>query len=115
MAVQTQIVVPSVEWDDSVVFVFSWNNRQFFAGFAHLQIALANAVGTTTQITSILQQLVQTQVQASSDPQSWLDTVKNAARNGKGITITFEDAVSAVYTTQTAQSFTLQQLFSLAG
>lgn len=115
MAIQNLSVVPTIEWDDSVVFVFSWNNRQFFAGFVHLQIAVANAVGTTTQITNILQQLAQTQLQASSDPQSWLDTAKNAARNGKSITITFDDAQSTVYTTQTNQSFTLQQLFSLAG
>jgi hypothetical protein len=115
MTTQTQSVVPSIEWDDSVVFVFSWNNQQFFAGFVHLQIALASAVGTTTQITNILQQLAQTQLQASSDPQSWLDTVKNAARNSKAITITFEDAISTVYTTQTNQSFTIQQLFSIAG
>ena len=115
MAIQSPSVVPSIEWDDSVVFVFSWNNQQFFAGFVHLQIAVASAVGTTTQITNILQQLAQTQIQASSDPQSWLDTVKNAARNGKAITVVFDDATSTVYTSQTNQSFTLQQLFSLAG
>ncbi|SIO63185.1 hypothetical protein SAMN05443247_09622 [Bradyrhizobium erythrophlei] len=115
MTVQNQSAVPTVEWDDGVVFVFSWNNRQFFAGFVHLQIALANAVGTTTQITAILQQLAQTQLQSSSDPQSWLDTVKNGSRNGNKVAIVFDDALSAVYSTQTGQNFTLQQLFSIAG
>jgi hypothetical protein len=115
MTVQNQSAVPTVEWDDGVVFVFSWNNRQFFAGFVHLQIAVANAVGTTTQITAILQQLAQIQLQSSSDPQSWLDTVKNGFRNGKQVTIIFDDALSTVYTTQTNQTFTLQQVFSIAG
>jgi predicted amidophosphoribosyltransferase len=115
MAVQTQSVVPAVEWDDSIVVVFSWNNRQFFAGFVHLQIATATATGTTTQLNNITQQVVQNQIQASSDPQNWLDTVKNSVRVGKSINITFDDAISVVYTTQTNQSFTLQELFSIAG
>ena len=106
--------VPQIEWDDSVVFVFSWNNQQFYAGFVHLQVAVASAVGTTTQVSAILQQLQQTQVQFSSDPQSWLETVKNAARNSKNITITF-DANFVPYTTQTGQNFDLQQLYSIAG
>jgi hypothetical protein len=111
---QTVLAAPQIEWDDSVVFVFSWNNQQFYAGFVHLQIAVANAVGTTTQVSSILQQLQQTQVQFSSDPQSWLETVKNAARAKTSINITF-DTNFVPYTTQTGQSFNLQQLYSIAG
>jgi hypothetical protein len=114
---QTVSAVPQIEWDDGVVFVFSWNSQQFFAGFVHLQIAVANAVGTTTQVSAILQQLQQTQVQFSSDPQSWLETVKNAARATnptKPINITF-DTNFVPYTTQTGQSFNLQQLYSIAG
>src|SRR5260370_18516735 len=76
---QTVSAVPQIEWDDGVVFVFSWNSQQFFAGFVHLQIAVANAVGTTTQVSAILQQLQQTQVQFSSYPQSWLETLKKPA------------------------------------
>jgi hypothetical protein len=111
---QTVSAVPQIEWDDGVVFVFSWNSQQFFAGFVHLQIAVANAVGTTTQVSAILQQLQQTQVQFSSDPQSWLETVKNAARATKPINITF-DTNFVPYTTQSGQSFNLQQLYSIAG
>jgi hypothetical protein len=111
---QTASAIPQIEWDDSVVFVFSWNNQQFYAGFVHLQIAVANAVGTTTQVSAILQQVQQTQVQFSSDPQSWLETVKNAARNNKNISITF-DTNFLPYTTQTGQNFNLQQLYSIAG
>jgi hypothetical protein len=36
-------------------------------------------------------------------------------RSNNQVAITYEDAVSVVYTTQTNQSFTLQQLFSVAG
>lgn len=117
MAIQNPSIVPTIEWDDSVVFLFSWNNQdqQFFAGFVHLQIAPANAVGMTTQITNILLQPTLAQVQASSDPQSWLDTVKNAARNSKPITVTFDDAISTIYVAQINRSFTLHQLFSIAG
>jgi hypothetical protein len=115
MTVQSPLAVPAIEWDDGVVFVFSWNDRQFFGGFVHLQISAANAVGSATQISSIVQQVVQNQIQAASDPQSWLDTVKNAARNNKQITITFEDSVSIPYTTLTNLNFNLQTLFSVAG
>jgi hypothetical protein len=117
MTIQTQMVVPKIEWDDSVVFVFafSWSNRSFFAGFVHLQIAVANATGTTTQLNSIVQQLAQSQIQASSDPQSWLETVKTAARGGQQITITFDDSISTPYTTQTTTNYDLQLLYSIAG
>jgi hypothetical protein len=115
MTIQTALnTVPAIEWDDTVVFVFSWNNQQFFSGFVHLQISLASAIGIATQIGNITTQ-VQNQAQVAGDPQSWIDTVKNAARNNKGIAITFEDQQSTIYTTQTNTSFTLQTLFSLAG
>jgi hypothetical protein len=51
----------------------------------------------------------------TSDPQSWLDTVTTTARAQKDIAIAYEDSISTIDTTQTNQSFTLQQLFSLAG
>jgi hypothetical protein len=116
MTVQTVNEVPVIEWDDSVVFVFSWSNKQFFGGFVHLQISAASATGIATQIGAI-QTTAQTQVQAASDPQSWLDTVKNAKRATppSPIAITFDDSLSTIYTTLTGVNFTLQQLFSLAG
>jgi hypothetical protein len=114
MSVKNVQVVPAIAWDDGFVFVFSWNNAQFFGGFVHLQISLASAVGIATQLGNITTQ-VQNQVQVAGDPQSWLETIKNAARNGKTITITFDDQQSTVYTTQTNTSFTLQTLFSVAG
>jgi hypothetical protein len=122
MSVQTVSVTPTIEWDDSVVFVFSFNvptgdggSTQFFAGFVHTQLQVATAVGSSVQVTAIVSQTNQQQIQFATDPQSWLDTVKNAFRNAKPISITFEDVVNTPYTTQTAQNFKLQQLFSLAG
>ena len=116
MSTQTLNVVPNIEWDDGVMFVFSWNQGQTLAGFTHIQISLANAVGSQTQVSALVQQISQSQVQFASDPQSWLDTVKTAARSGKAtIAVTFDDSVSANYTTATGRIFILQQLFSVAG
>jgi hypothetical protein len=118
MAFKPVTAVPRIEWDDSVVFVFSFvdGGTRFFAGFVHQQLSQATVVGSQTQVSSILAQIVQTQLQVASDPQSWLDTVKSASRNNTAIEIRYEDAISTVYTTQFANlSFTLQQLFSLMG
>jgi hypothetical protein len=115
VSTQTLNVVPNIEWDDGVMFVFSWNQGQTLAGFTHIQISLANAVGSQTQVSALVQQISQSQVQFASDPQSWLDTVKTAYRGGKAIAVTFDDSVSANYTTATGRIFSLQQLFSIAG
>jgi len=122
MSVQSVPVTPTIEWDDSVVFVFSFtgiqgvnNDVKLFAGFVHVQVQIAVAVGSTTQVTPVLQVAQQQGIQFASDPQSWLDTLKNAVRNAKTVTITYEDSISTNYTTQTNQTFQLQQLFSLAG
>jgi hypothetical protein len=118
MSAQTVSAQPTIEWDDSVVFVFSFldggGNRQF-SGFVHIQLALALAQGSATQVTQAIQVVNQQQIQFTTDAQCWLDTVKNAARAKNAISITFDDTLSQVYTTQTNQSFQLQQLFSLAG
>ena len=109
---------PTIEWDDSVVFVFSFtdgNGNKQFAGFVHMQLALAIAQGSNTQVTQVLQQVNQQQIQFTTDPQSWIETVKNAARNKSQITIVFDDTLNTAYTTQTAANFQLQVLFSLAG
>lgn len=118
MSAQTVSSQPTVEWDDSVVFVFSFadvNAVKRFAGFVHMPIALANAVGSTTQVSQAVQVVTQQQIQFSTDPATWIDTVKNAGRAKTSIAITYDDSLSVTYTTQTNQSFELQQLFSLAG
>jgi hypothetical protein len=118
MAIQPANAVPRIEWDDSVVFVFSFPDRgtRFFGGFVHLQLSQAAVAGSQTQVNSILAQITQAQVQVASDPQSWLETVKNAARTSTAIAIVYDDANSTIYTTQIANtSFTLQLLFNVAG
>lgn len=118
MTTQTVSAQPNIEWDDSVVFVFSFpdsgGNKQF-AGFVHIQVAIASAVGSNTQVTQAVQVVNQQQIQFSTDPQSWIETVKNAARNNGSIVITYDDSINQLYTTQTTQSFQLQQLYSITG
>ena len=114
MSSQTVSAVPTIEWDDGVVFIFSFGDPTLYAGVVHVQVAQATASGTQTQVSAILQTLNQTQIQVASDPQSWLDTVKTAARGGKAINITYDTAF-VHYTTQIATSYDLQLLYSLAG
>jgi hypothetical protein len=71
--------------------------------------------GSQTQVSAALAQVQQQGVQLSFDPQSWVETVKTGARSGGAATVVFEDSISTIYTTQTNQSFQLQQLFSIAG
>jgi hypothetical protein len=109
---------PTIEWDDGAVFVFSFtdqNGNQQFSGFVHMQIQLASAQGSNTQVSQLLTNVNQQMIQFSSDPGCWVDTLKNAARNTKSINIVYDDTVDIPYTTLTNQSFHLRQLFSLAG
>lgn len=118
MSIQTtQPVSLTVEWDDSVVIVFSFQGPagKTVCGFPHLGVATQVLAGSQTQVSAILQIVQQQALQASADPATWVETVKNAARSTNKVTVVFEDSQSAVYTTQTGLSFTLQQLFSLAG
>jgi hypothetical protein len=68
-----------------------------------------------SQLVTNVQQQQQQQIQFSSDPECWIDTLKNAVRNVKSINIVYDDQINIPYTTLTNQSFQLQQLFSLAG
>ena len=106
----------SIEWDDSVVLIFSFTDRgtTYYAGFTHLTFAAQNAVGTQKQINQITQVLSQNAIQVSGDPQSWVETVKNAGR-GNTIKVVYEDSISTPYTTTTAQSYDLQLLHSISG
>ncbi len=116
MSTQTFNGSLSIEWDDSVVIVFSFtfNGTQFFCGFNHQVLAVVVQAGSQTQVTPILQTVQQQGIQISLDPQTWVETAKTAARGGKA-TVVFDDATSVIYTTVTNQSFTLQSLFSLTG
>ncbi len=48
----------------------------------------AIVTGTQTQVNAILAAIQQTQVQAALDPQTWIETVKAAARGGAPNTTT---------------------------
>ena len=105
------------------MFVFSFNvatadggTTQVFCGFPHVILSGAVVTGTQTQVNAILAAIQQTQVQAALDPQTWIETVKAAARGGApNMVVTYEDSISTIYTTQTNKPFQLQQLFSIAG
>jgi hypothetical protein len=137
MTILNVLRVPIIEWDDGVVFIFSWDSRQFFGGFVHLQISLANAIGIAGQIGNITAQAhlqislanaigiagqignitaqAQNQVQAVGNPLSWIDTLKYSARENKPVDIVFDDENSTIYTAQSGQLFTIQTLFSIHG
>jgi hypothetical protein len=93
-----------VEWDDSVVMVFSFNgpSGRVFCGFVHQILALQFVTGNQTQLSAAIQVIQQQGIQASLDPQSWVETVKTGAR-GAQVTVTYDDTNSVIYTTQTWQ------------
>jgi hypothetical protein len=118
MTIQTVTSPLAIAWDDSVVFVFSFNGvaGPLFGGFVHQILALQFTTGSQTQVSTALQIVQQQGVQVSLDPQTWIETIKTAARTpGATATVVYDDALSAVYTTGSNQSFTLQQLFSVSG
>jgi hypothetical protein len=116
MSTQTLQTSVNIEWDDGVVMVFSFDAPagKMFCGFVHQVLALQVQSGSQTQVSAVLQVVQQQAIQISLDPQTWVETIKNAARGGKA-TIVFEDAISANYTTQTNRTFQLQLLFSVHG
>ncbi len=121
MSVATYFGPVSIEWDDSVVLVFSFthNGTKFFAGFGHQVISVQSTTGTQTQVSAILQNIQQTSVQFAMDPATWVETVKTGSRGSaaapNNITVVYEDSTSQPYTTLTNQPFQLQILHSIAG
>ncbi len=116
-AVTASQVGVTIEWDDSVVIVFSFQNSAGatqYCGFPHLVPAWQSQSGTQTQITSTVQSISQAGVQVSADPATWVETVKYGARGNK-ITVVYDDTINVNYTTQTAQPYQLQQLYSIHG
>jgi hypothetical protein len=119
VSVQTVQTSVEIEWDDSVVIIFSFAgaDAKIYCGFPHIVPAWQNQTGTQTQISATVQRIQQTSMQISGDPATWVETVKQGARNGK-ITIVYDDSSSTSYTTYTSAAATpyqLQNLYSLAG
>jgi hypothetical protein len=107
----------TIEWDDSVMIVFSFQNSAgstVYCGFPHIVAAWQNQSGTQTQVSAKVQSVTQSAVQVSGDPATWVETVKYGARGNK-ITIDYDDTISVNYTTQTANPFQLQLLYSIRG
>jgi hypothetical protein len=121
----------TIEWDDGAMFIFSFtdaNGSKQFCGFPHQALGLANLQGTQTQINAITQQIVQSQVQVTTDPATWIETVKTGARGGGGgkQMVTYDDTISTQYTAtllapgtppsvMPGPNFTLQVLYSITG
>ena len=106
----------NIEWDDGVMIVFSFPGASgtLYCGFPHIVPAWQNQSGTQTQVSSTVQSIVQSAVQISGDPATWVETVKYGARGNK-IDVVYDDTINVNYTTQTANPFQLQQLYSIHG
>jgi hypothetical protein len=117
LATSVQIV-----WDDSVVIIFQFTdssgNTQH-CGFLHFGVQAQTQSGSNTQVSQILTVTQQQGLQITNDPGTWVETVKYGARGTSSqpqqITITYDDTINISYTTQTAQPFQLQQLYSING
>lgn len=106
----------TIEWDDSVMIVFSFQGPSgtLYCGFPHVVAAWQNLTGTQTQVSAKVQSLTQAGAQVSADPATWVETVKYGARGNK-ITVVYDDSSSYNYTTSSATPLQLQQLFSIHG
>ncbi len=106
----------TIEWDDGVMIVFSFQGASgtLYCGFPHLVPAWQSQSGTQTQVSQTVQSISQSAVQISGDPATWVETVKYGARGNK-ITVVYDDTINVNYTTQTANPYQLQQLYSIHG
>ena len=117
MSAQTASQVSvTIEWDDSVVIVFSFQGTSgtVYCGLPHVIDAWQSQSGTQTQVSKTVQTVQQSGIQVSADPGTWVETVKYGARGNK-ITIVYDDTTNFNYTTQLANPYQLQQLYSIHG
>lgn len=107
----------TIEWDDSVVIVFSFQGAsgKVYCGFPHIIPAWQSQSGTQTEVSAKVQSISQTAVQISGDPATWVETIKYGSRDGKTISIVYDDTTNVNYTTSTATSYQLQLLYSITG
>lgn len=110
-------VAVTIEWDDGVMLVFSFQGASgstIYCGFPHVVPAWQNLSGTQTEVSAKVQSITQAAVQISGDPATWVETVKYGARGNK-ITIDYDDTTNVNYTTQNANPYQLQLLYSIRG
>jgi hypothetical protein len=122
MSATTLTTSVQIVWDDSVVLVFQFtdaNGTTQTCGFVHFGFQAQTQSGSVTQISAIQQVTQQVGLQISNDPGTWVETVKYGARGtssqAQQITITYDDSTSISYTSQTAQPYQLQLLYSISG
>jgi hypothetical protein len=123
MSAITKTTSVQIVWDDSVVLIFQFTDdsgKTQNCGFVHFGIQAQQQVGSTTQVSAILQITQQQGIQISNDPGTWVETVKYGARGASSqppqqISITYDDTINVPYTTQTGQPFQLQLLYNIAG
>ncbi len=113
-----------IVWDDGAVLVFSFAGAAADGGAAvscgivhfvpHLQVP-----ELSLSPIAAIQNTIQHSGQLYADPQTWIETIKGAARgNIPKIQIDYDDRVTIQYTSyifDNPPSFTLQFLYSLAG
>jgi hypothetical protein len=110
-----------IVWDDGVMLVFSFTAADGVAtincGIVHLAPHIQ--VGRAPPPTSAIQISMQESGQLYGDPQTWIETIKSAARGSiPNIQIDYEDQVGIFYNSwnlNSQSSFALQVLYSLAG
>lgn len=122
MSAVTVTTSVQIVWDDSVVLVFKFSDSSGadqYCGILHFGIQAQSQSGSNTQVSQILQVTAQQGIQISNDPGTWIEVIKYGSRSSGGqtpqITIVYDDTINVPYTTQTAQPYTLQQLYSITG
>jgi hypothetical protein len=113
-----------IVWDDGAVLVFSFagaaadGGATINCGIVHLAPHLQVPELSLRPINAI-QNTIQHSGQLYADPQTWIETIKGAARGRfPNIQIDYDDQFAIQYTSyvfSNPPSFTLQFLYSLAG
>jgi len=120
MSVQTAAAVkPTIEWDDSVVIVFSFagsDGNTVYSGFPHVIPAWQQQTGEQTQISKTVQTIQQNALQISADPATWVETIKFGSRDKDAtIKIVYDDAFVHYTTPVGSISYDLHLLYSISG
>ncbi len=108
-----------IVWDDSVVYVFEFTDTggtRRNGAFVHVQVS--QATGSQTQVTATLQTIAQ--IQVATDPGTWIETLKNAARNNATVNMWFEDTVFTTWQPPATvaanfSAFNISAVYSIAG
>src|SRR5262245_37375370 len=96
MPVQTVNVNPTIEWDDGLDFIFSFNdasNHKRCCGIIHRVLVVQLTTQQVNLIPAQLSGAISAGVfQGSSDPQTWIESVKTAARDpSKKVTVVYDE------------------------